>query len=176
VLAVIEFASKKLAAAFVSLNDGIARKFIATLISITSWRAAVSLALTLFRSLTQGAQLLVLVPLMQIIGLDAEQASMAWLSELVSFAFAAVGLHPTLPSVLGALVVFTTMLSLITWWQTIFNLRLEQDFVATLRRRLYRAVAGTEWLIFSRMKSSELTHALTTELSRVGSAAGILMS
>lgn len=167
---------KRLAAALAPINDGTARTFIATMVSITSWRSAVALVLTLFRSLTQGAQLLLLVPLMQIIGLDVQQGSVGWLSGLVSSAFAAVGLRPTLSAVLGAFVVLATLLSAITWWQTIFNLRLEQEFVATLRRRFYRAVAGTEWLVFSKIRSSDLTHALTTELNRVGGAASVLLS
>jgi ATP-binding cassette subfamily C protein len=39
---------------------------------------------------------------------------------------------------------------------------------------LYRAIANTEWLTFSRIRSSDLTHALTTEADRVGGATHLL--
>jgi ATP-binding cassette, subfamily C, bacterial len=44
------------------------------------------------------------------------------------------------------------------------------DFVAWLRRRLYGIIANTNWLTFSKIRSSDLTHVLTTELDRVGGA------
>jgi ATP-binding cassette subfamily C protein len=173
---VIQAMGKSFAKILSAWTDGTSRMFIATLVDVMSWKVALSLALTLFLSLTQGIQLLLLVPLMQLIGLDVQQGSIGWLSKLVSSAFSVVGIRPSLITVLGALVFFTTGLSLITRWQNIFNLRLEQEFVASLRRRLYRAIANTEWLLFSKTRSSELTHSLTIELSRTGSAVGVLLT
>jgi ATP-binding cassette subfamily C protein len=64
---------------------------------------------------------------------------------------------------------------LITRWQTIMNFKLQQDFVASLRQRLYRAIANCDWLTFSRSRSSDFTHALTTELDRVDQATFYLL-
>jgi ATP-binding cassette subfamily C protein len=140
-----------------------------------SWRVALALALTLCLSAAQGAQLLLLVPLMQLVGLDVNQGSIGWLAEFVSSAFAAAGIRPTLATVLALFVLFTVLVALLTRCQTIFNFKLQQDFVAILRQRLYRAIAGTDWLTFSRRRSSDFTHALTTELDRVGVATAILL-
>lgn len=146
-----------------------------TLLEVMSWRVALALVLMFCLSLTQGAQLLLLVPLMQIVGLDIQQGSTGQLAEFVSSAFAAVGLRPTLVTVLVVFVLFSSLLALITRWQTIYNVKLQQDFVAHLRRRLYRAIANTSWLNFTRSRSSDFTHALTTELDRVGAATGFLL-
>jgi ATP-binding cassette subfamily C protein len=81
----------------------------------------------------------------------------------------------TLTTVLAAFVLFTTTLALLTRWQATLNVALGQDFVAVLRRRLYRAIANTDWLTFSRSRSSDFTHALTTELDRVGMATAFLL-
>jgi len=140
-----------------------------------SWKVALSLILMLVRSLTQGAQLLLLIPLMQLIGLDVQQGSVGWLAELVRSAFAFVGVSPTPATVLGAFLVFTMVLALITRWQSTFNFRLQQNFLAALRRRLYRTIVNTNWLFFSRSRPSDFTHALTTELDRVGVATSFLL-
>jgi len=124
----------------------------------------------LLASATQGAQLLLLVPLMQLVGLDVQQGSIGWLAQSVASAFKFAGVPLTLVSVLGAFVVFTALLASLSRVQTVYNFKLQQDFVATLRRRLYRAIANADWLTFSRIRSSDFTHALTNELARVGLA------
>ena len=144
--------------------------YVATLVKTMSWKVALALALMLCLSVTQGAQVLLLVPLMQLIGLDVQQGSVGWIAEFVSSIFAAAGVPPTLITVLGAFLLFTTGLELITRWQATFNSKLQQDFVASLRQRLYRAISNTDWLTFSRSRSSDFTHALTIELDRVGLA------
>ena len=142
----------------------------ATLVETMSWKVPLALTLTLCLSLTQGIQLLLLVPLMQLIGLDVGQGSVGWLAEIVSSVFAAIGLRPTLITVLGAFLLCATGLALVTLWQEAYNFKFQQDFVASLRARLYRAIARTDWLTFSRSRSSDFTHALTIELDRVGEA------
>jgi len=151
------------------------RAFVATAVGIMGWKVILAMVLTLCLSVTQGAQLLLLVPLMQLVGLDVQQGAIGWLAELVSSLFASVGLSPTLPTVLGAFVLFSVGLELITRWQTSFNFRLEQDFVTSLRSRLYRTIARADWLTLARSRSSDFTHALTTELDRVGGATDYLL-
>src|SRR5215208_4417687 len=126
------------------------RTYVATLVGVMSWKVALALALMLCLSVIQGAQLLLLVPLMQLVGLDVQQGSVGKLAQVVANTFELVGVPLTLASVLGTFVLLTTVLSLLTRWQTIYNFKLEQDFVATLRQRLYRAIANTNWLTFSR--------------------------
>lgn len=140
-----------------------------------SWSVALALVLMILRTATQGAQLLLLVPLMQLVGLDVRQGSVAWLAQMVASVFEFVGVSLTLTTVLVAFVVFTVALALLTRWQMAFNFKLGQDFVAILRRRLYGAIVHTDWLTFSRRRSSDFTHALTTELDRVGAATALLL-
>lgn len=151
------------------------RLYAAMLLEVASWRVAVAFALMLFISVTQGAQLLLLVPLMQLLGLRVEGGAVGWLHDLVSVAFAWVGLRPTLVTVLAALLVFSTALAVLGRWQTIFNLKLQEGFTAYLRRRLYRAIANTSWPRFSRSRSSDFVHALTIELDRTSLATSILL-
>lgn len=155
--------------------DSTFRLYMATLMGVMSWRVALALILMISLSLTQGAQLLLLIPLMQLVGLDVQQGSVGWLAEFVSSAFELANLRPTLVTVLVVFVLFSTLLALLTRWQTTFNFKLQQNFTAFLRQRLYRAIANTNWLAFTRSRSSDFTHALTTELDRIGAATNFLL-
>ena len=135
-----------------------------------SWKIFLALALMISLTLTQGAQLVLLVPLMQVVGLDVQQGSVGWVAEFVSSAFAVVGLRPTLVPVLVFFVLVSSLLALLRRRQTMFNFGLQMDFVAWLRSRLYGTIANTNWLTFSKIRSSDFTHVLTTELDRVGGA------
>jgi len=150
--------------------------FVTTLFGITSWRVALALVLTICYTLTQGVQLLLIVPLMQLVGINVQQGNIGWIAELVSHAFAATKISPTLATVLGAFVLLTGLQALIGRWQTVYELKLQQDFVASLRRRLYNAIVGADWLTLVRSRFSDFTHALTTELDRVGAAATLVLA
>jgi ATP-binding cassette subfamily C protein len=140
-----------------------------------SWKVALAVALTFCLGVTQGAQLLMLVPLMQLVGLDVQQGSVGWIAGLISSVFEAVGLQPTLVPVLGLFTLVTASLALITRWQLIFQFKLSQGFIALLRERLYRTIAGADWLTFARTRSSDFTHALTSELDRVETGTRFLL-
>ena len=152
------------------------RMYMATLLSVVAaWKVALAFVLMLSISVTQGAQLLLLVPLMQLIGLDVQQGSLGWPAKLVTSVFSTIGVRPTLVTVLCAFMLFTTVLALVRWYQTIFNFKLQEEFAATLRQRLYRAIANTDWLTFSRSRASDFTHALTIEIGRIGAATVLVL-
>jgi len=152
------------------------RLYVTTLVGVASWRVALALVLALCVSVTQGAQLLLLVPLMSLAGLEVQQGTVGRLNELASSLFAAVGMRPSTVTVLSAFALFTIALAALSRWRTSYSFRLQENFAASLRRRLYRAIANVDWLVFTRSRSSDFTHALTTELDRVGAATALLLS
>jgi ATP-binding cassette, subfamily C, bacterial len=167
---------KKLVAKFLDPRvEGTFRAYTLTLIRFMSWRIVLALALMVCLTFTQGAQLVLLVPLMQVVGLDVQQGSVGWIASFVSSAFASVGLRPTLVPMLAIFVLVSSLLALLGRWQTLFNFELQMDFVASLRSRIYASIANTNWLTFSKLRSSDLTHVLTTELDRVGGATHYLL-
>ena len=154
---------------------GAIRSYMATLVRVMSWKVALALALMVCLSLTEGIGLLLLVPLMQLVGLDTQQGSVGRLVEFVSFIFAAIGVRPTLIAVLGLYVLIVSAHALFSRWQSSLNFILEHDFVALLRQWLYRAMANANWLFFSRSRSSDFMHVLTSEVERVGEATDHLL-
>lgn len=132
------------------------------------WKVAVTLALIIGVGLTEGVGLLLLAPLLQVIGLDVGQGAVGRLAELVASVFDTVGVTPTLISVLGLYVLVVGARTLLSRQQTISSLALQQEFITGLRQRLYAAITNTDWLFFSRSRSSDFSHALLTETIRVG--------
>lgn len=135
-----------------------------------SWRVVLALGLMVSLSLTEGISLLMLVPLLQLVGLNVQQGSIGRLSESVSSIFSTIGIGPTLINVLCVYVFIVIIHSLLRRWETSASLSIEYEFVVRIREKLYRAIANTNWLFFVRNRVSDFTHALTIEMERVGAA------
>jgi ATP-binding cassette, subfamily C, bacterial len=149
---------------------GTLRSYLITLINIMSWKVALALALMICLSTMEGISLLMLVPLLQLVGLNVEQGSIGRLAEFISSIFSTIGIRPTLFAVLCVYVFIVIIHSLLRRWETSVSLTLEYEFVVRLREKLYRAIANTNWLFFARSKVSGFTHALTIEMERIGAA------
>jgi ATP-binding cassette subfamily C protein len=130
-------------------------------------KVALATALGACLSLTQGVGLLLLLPLLQLVGFNAQQGASAGAAQYATAAFAFVGLPLTLATVLGVYVVIMTLYFLLTRWQNNLGYTIQLDFATQLRQKLYRAIVSTNWLFFSRNRASTFTHALTAEVDRV---------
>lgn len=147
----------------------------ADLVGAVSWRIALTLGLMVCVSLTEGLGLLLLVPLLQLAGLDVQQSSLDGIAQFFSSAFTAIGMRPTLIAVLALYVLIISIRALLYRWQIILNFTLQHEFVALLRQRLYRAIAKANWLFFSRSRASDFMHVLTAEMERIGEATDHLL-
>lgn len=146
------------------------RKYLTTLINIMTWKVALALGLMVCLGMTEGISLLMLVPLLQLVGLDIRQGILGRIAEFTSSVFATVGIRPTLLAVLGFYVFIIIIHSLLKRWENSVSLTLQYEFVVHLRQRLYGAIANAKWLFFVRNRASDFTHALTSEMDRVGTA------
>ncbi len=149
--------------------------YMADLVGVVSWRVALALGLMVCVSLTEGFGLLLLVPLLQLAGLDVQQSSLDGIAQFFSSAFTAIGMRPTLIAVLSLYVLIISIHALLYRWQIILNFTLQHEFVALLRQRLYRAIAKSNWLFFSRSRASDFMHVLTAEMERIGEATDHLL-
>jgi hypothetical protein len=111
------------------------------------------------------------LPILQVSGFNlGGQGPVGRYADAIAAAFEAVGLHPRLL----LLMVFAGLVgtrALLGRWQSVAMFSVQQNFGARLRDRLYHAISGASWLALSRMRSSDLTHALTSEIDRVEVAA-----
>ncbi|HYE84977.1 MAG TPA: ABC transporter ATP-binding protein [Vicinamibacterales bacterium] len=131
----------------------------------------VCLGLSVALALTEGAGLLMLMPLLELVGV-IEGSPVPSVSAWIAFPLAAVGLVPTLGTVLLLFVGTATTRSLVQRWQTRLQGRVREEVGAALRVRLYQAIAEAEWRFLVSRPAYHFVHALTSEVGVIGGAAG----
>ncbi|MFN8512771.1 MAG: ABC transporter ATP-binding protein [Chloroflexia bacterium] len=146
------------------------RAHLAWLATLARRQALVALGLLCAAGLTEGTGLLLLLPLLQLVGIDVGQGAPARLARVVAAGFARVGARPTLELVLPLYVAIVGVQALLVRRQAGAQIALQYALVDRLRGRLYRAIAGANWPFLSRQRIAELTHALTSESDRIGAA------
>ncbi|KPL12121.1 ABC transporter ATP-binding protein [candidate division BRC1 bacterium SM23_51] len=149
--------------------------YLSNLIRAKSAKVALALVLMVFLGLTEGIGLVMLIPLLQMVGLEMGEGSLGRIAEFLRSIFVAVGVPPTLISVLCVYVIIISVHGLLFRWQSTASLGLQYEFVVYLRQRLYRAIVNSNWLFFTRSRASDFAHALTTEMERVGAATHFLL-
>jgi ATP-binding cassette subfamily C protein len=129
-----------------------------------------ALALTAAVGFTEGLSLLLLVPLLQIAGVTVE-GSLSGLSTRLARLFDSAGVTPTLMSVLAVYVILTVMQASLVRARSLADTIAVQQYTLGLRARLYSAIARARWLVMSRVRSSDITYALTTAIDQVDNGA-----
>ena len=158
-----------------STTFGTLRRFAATVIAIAPRQATQAVLVTLAASALEGIGLLVLAPLLQLVGVDAQQGPLSRVVSAFAAAFRVAGLRATLGNVLLLYVVIALLQSLLQRRQAVLSAVVQHHVVTALRTRLYRAVAGMRWIDFARTRSSDYTQMLTEEVDRVGTATSYLI-
>ena len=150
--------------------------YMATLVRVASWKVALALMLMVAVGLMEGIGLLLLVPLLQIVGLDVKGGSLDQIAQFISSVFGFAGITPTLVTVLATYVLIVIVRGSLHRWQVSVSSGLGHLFVAYMRDRLYRAIKDANWVFFSRSRSSDFVHLLTVETYRIGEATHVLLS
>ncbi len=147
------------------------RKYVLTLIEAAGWQLAVSVAIAAACSLTEGVGIILLIPTLQATGLNlAGQGQVGRYAELISRVFRAAKISPTLPVLLAIFVVLISTRALMVRFESVSTSSVALKMERYLRERLYQSFTNANWLFLCRKKSSDLIHALTAEIDRVGSA------
>lgn len=153
------------------------RIYLATLGRVVRWKLVGTLALMVLYSLTEGIGFALLLPTLQVAGLNlANQGEAGRYAAYVSGAFSAVGLRPSLLLLLGVFVILAGARTLLGQFQTLAMFSVQRDIEHYLRRRLYRAIANANWLFVCRNRATDFTHALIAEIDRIGLATWLLMT
>jgi ATP-binding cassette subfamily C protein len=152
-----------------SILSSLAR-FVGTVVAELRWRVGVAALVALALALAEGTGLLLLLPLLASIGLTVDQGLASRLASFVGGAFTAVGLRPTLITVLSIFLLVSAAQALLYRTYLLLNPTLEQQFVLALRNRLYAAIVRVDWSYFIRQRTNDLVHTVTAEVDRAGTA------
>jgi ATP-binding cassette, subfamily C, bacterial len=152
------------------MTAGLARAHLAWLATLARGPSILALALLCAVGLTEGTGILLLLPLLQLVGLELGQGTPARLGQVVADGFAIIGARPSLELVLPLYVGIVGAQALLARRQATAQIALQYALVDRLRGRLYRAIVGANWPFLSRQRMTDLTHTLTGEMDRVGAA------
>jgi ATP-binding cassette, subfamily C, bacterial len=119
--------------------------------------------------------LLLLAPLLSLAGLDLGGGTASRIAGIAEQVLAGLRVPPTLPAVLVIYAGVVAGRAALQRWQSIAMADLESRLVRDIRRRLFHAILRTRWIVVSRKRSSDLLHALTSQVSRVGMATDHLL-
>jgi ATP-binding cassette, subfamily C, bacterial len=148
------------------------RAYTKSLAEVARWRLGYTFALMVISSLTEGLGLALLLPTLQLAGVDIGSGSAAGrYAALVREGFGAVGLRPSLALMLAIFVAVICLRAMLTRAQGMAITALYETFAQHLRQRLFEAVSGANWLFICKSRSSDFVHALTNEVDRASGAA-----
>lgn len=147
-------------------------RYINTLKDFKSKNIALVISLMVFTSLTEGISLLLLIPLLQLVGLNVQQGSLGQIADFVASFFNYMGLTPTLAIVLLIYVLIISLNAFIQRLQTTEVSKIQYEFTASLRKHLFKRITGSNWIFFTKNRSSDFAHALTYEIERINAGTG----
>jgi ATP-binding cassette subfamily C protein len=141
------------------------------LVALARWKVAWAIALMVALSLTEGIGIALLLPTLEAAGMDLSgQGAAGRYAALVSRSLQAVGLAPDLLALLVLFVVVLSARSILGRATSLAMYRVKREVEHKLRTRLYHSISRADWLLVCRLRASELAHALTAEIGRIGSA------
>ncbi len=132
------------------------------------------LLLMMIISATESISLLLLLPLLQFIQVEAGQGNLGGTGVVTQFLEAA-GIRPSLAGVLCLYALAVSLRAFLYRWEKLGSYQFQQGYIQSLRQRLYEAILQSNWLSLSRARMSDFNHALTLELERVETALSSLL-
>ncbi len=154
-------------------------QFISSLFEAARWQLLSAVVIMTVTSLTEGLGVALLFPILQVAGFDlTNQGHVGHYTGEVRALLAASGLRPHL-WLAALLLVFMLLMglrSLFSRMQSVLTFRTALDYELSLSRRLYQAIIHADWLFLVRRRSSDFTHALTAELTRVSNCTYLWIS
>ncbi|TPL04810.1 ABC transporter ATP-binding protein [Mesorhizobium sp. B2-4-14] len=149
--------------------------FGAVIAQIGGRRTWTALLFLILGSLTEGISILLLVPLLHLVG-RADQDFAVRLPNIDVVRWLVPGGTLQLTTVLCALVGLVAVQAAFNRFKSVYMARLLFDFINRLRMNLFESIGKARWGVFTRMRSSDLDHALTGDIDRVqGAAFSLLM-
>jgi ATP-binding cassette, subfamily C, bacterial len=152
-----------------------ARAYMTVLFGLLPSKVLLTLALVIGIGLMEWLGLLLLVPLLDLVGVNLGEGAARRVTRFAAHGFDWIGLPLTLPAVLALYVAIVVGRAALQRWQASVIIDLQSNFVRSLRRRLFHAILGTRWIFFSGKRLSDLLHALTSQVGRVGYATDHLL-
>lgn len=134
---------------------------------------AVAVLLTVLSAFTESFGLLLLVPL--VVAAGVVDGGESGLTDGVASALDSIGIPFTLGWMLVVYVVLVSIGAAVGWARAVVTARLQYAFVDSLRLRLFDAVARADWRFHLDRRRSDISHVVTSDVSRVQSGTSVAL-
>jgi ATP-binding cassette subfamily C protein len=151
------------------------RTFMTLLSEAAPRRAPLAAAVTVLMATTESVGVLMLVPLLQLVGVDAQHGAIGWIGDTLRLSLQQIGLEPSLPIVLLVFLGLAASQSALQRRHSVLSAAVQFDVVTALRERLYRSVAGARWAFLARRRASDVMQLIVSEVDRLGTATSYLL-
>jgi ATP-binding cassette subfamily C protein len=151
------------------------RRYVRELTAGAWRRVALTVALALAVAVTEGLGLLLLLPLLEIAGVTMNGGVAGDLAQEVKARLALLGASASLPIVLGLYATVMGACALLVRFSVIACVRLQEQFLLSRRKRLYRAMLESRWECVAGHRDGALAHSLTADLENAADAPSDLL-
>lgn len=133
--------------------------------------------LSVILSFMQGVGIFMLIPLLSFTGImnQGEESTNSFVNSIVQFLPKEIGQYYLL-LILFIYVFIIALQSLMTRYQTIMNVEIQQEFVTYLRDDLHKNIIKSKWEYILKQRLSDFSHLLTSEINRIGNGTNALNS
>jgi ATP-binding cassette subfamily C protein len=130
----------------------------------------VTLLLMLFRNVSAGVSLLLILPLLQIIGFSLGPDTTYGITKKLTTVFQCLHLPLNLFTILLSYVSLVSIIAIAAYGEQMVSTSLQQQYIHHLRGRLYSHILHTTWPFFLQQKISNLLHTLTTQIQFISTS------
>ena len=136
-----------------------------------------TLGLMLFRSISAGVSLLLILPLLQILGFAiGHSAPPNGVAKAMTSVFQYLHLSLNLPTILICYILVVSFIAVAAFAEQLISTKLQQHYIHHLRARLYQQLLYTKWPFFLKQKMSRLLHGLTSQVQSISASNVQLLS
>ncbi len=150
------------------------KNFLHELFRFARAKVFISGLLFILLGLTQGVGLVMIIPLLSTLGLAGAEGKVGGINHGIASSFTALGVPLNLHTLLIVYILIVSFFAFLDRYQTVLNTQIQQGFSNYWRNRLYRSLTYADWLFIVREKSSDITHALTSDIQQIGSGTLLL--
>lgn len=130
-------------------------------------KSCLTLTLMILVGITNGIEMAILIPLLQVAGFGGTAGTDKYLSGAVVKVFNLLGFSPSFGGVLLMFFFIFLSMAILQYHQIKFSSALSHNYSAYIRERLYKNIFNAQWLFFVRKKMAHNANILTVEAQRV---------
>jgi ATP-binding cassette, subfamily C, bacterial len=139
-------------------------------------KQSIILALAFIEGLTAGIGILLIIPLLQLIGLDMGGASSVKIANIAHHFFGLMTIELTLFTILASYILLIGCIASLRSVLAVMSKKVQQAYMSHLRSDLYRRLLLSRWEFVVESKMSDLLHSLSSQIGAVGFTVNLMFT